>query len=188
MRLRINRKHMSQPHGGWGYPVPDGPVLNADTVDALVEKLSDYREANGQPVGEPEHDIAKHHAAKWPWLIEEIEDADVELNEAEAWIHRVWRSPPLRQAETRAREERFSQCLKCVHFEPLDTESLTNEAARRLLCLNPAKHRPEHGWCLLRGWIPSVAVQIQDPWEFADWTGKDKACWLDKETKTDITK
>lgn len=179
---------MSQPHGGWGFPIPSGPALSDETVDGLAKKIAAYRMANGQPAGDPEHDIAKHYAPRFPWLIEEVEDDDVEVNDAEAWVHRAWRSYPVQMAEQRARDERFAQCVKCVHFEPLNTDDMTLEAARRLLCLNPTKHRLEHGWCLLRGWIPSVAVQIHDPWSLADWTGKDKDCWLDTEKKPDTTK
>jgi len=188
MRLRINTSHHSQPEGGWGYVIPDGPTLSSSKTGEpglreLLKKIVEHRANNGLPAGDPEHDVAMVYATKCPWLVTEEPDIEVLSNDPEPWIHHLWRSHPLKRAETRVRDERFEQCQKCIHFEPLDTDSLTDEAARRLLLMNPAKHRIEHGWCLLRGWIPSVAVQIMDPWEFADWTKKDPCCWLDTEPK-----
>jgi len=188
MKLRINTSHYSQPAGGWGYSIPDGPVLSSDKVGEpglkeIVAKLKLYRSTNGLSEGDVEHDIALHYAKNFPWLITELNEEDAADNDAESWIHRVWRSYPMQMAETRSRDERFEQCKKCVHFEPLNTDSLSKEATRRLMLMNPGKYRSEHGWCLLRGWIPSVAVQIMDPWKLADWTKKTPECWLDTEKK-----
>jgi len=180
MKLRIDRSHMSQPDGGWGIVLEDGPVLSDEKVDGLIKKMKDHRVVNGLPVGDPENEIAMKYASAFPWLIKQVPDEEEEANDAESWIHRLWRSFPMQMAETRARDERFEQCVKCPHFEPLEQDSLSGEALRRLILMNPAKSRTEHGWCLLRGWIPSIAVQIHDPWNFADWTIKDKDCWLDQ--------
>jgi hypothetical protein len=149
----------------------------------LIKQLKEHRLSNGLPAGEPEHDIAMIYAKDFPWLIEEIADGIEDDNYPEAWIHATWRSYPMGMAETRLRDERFAQCEKCPHFDTLDTDTLANEAARRLLLMNPGKSRPEHGWCQLRGWIPSVACQVLDPWKLADWTKKDPDCWLDSAVK-----
>lgn len=189
MKLRINTKHHSQPDGGWGYVIPDGPTLHSDKTGEpglrdLVAQIKEHRANNGLPAGDPQHDIALVYAEKFPWLILEVEDdSDPEDNSEEVWIHNLWRSTPLVLAEIRVRDDRFAQCEKCIHFRPLDVSTLTDEAARRLFLMNPAKSRKENGWCDLRGWIPSVAVQIQDPWKFADWTKKVPECWLDSEIK-----
>ena len=182
MKLRIDRMHHSQPSGGWGYVVKDGPVLSAPKLTELIDQLGQYREANGLPRGDPEHDIALSYADAFPWLIKRVSEEDDEVVDAEAWIHRAWKSCPLRLAEPRLRDERFDHCLKCKHFEPLVTDDLSREAARRLLVMNPAKHRGEHGWCLWRGFIPSVAVQVVNPQDFADFTEKHVDCWIGGES------
>lgn len=184
MKFRINTAHHSQPHGGWGYAIPDGPVISSSQVGEpglrdLIAQLRQHRANNGLPCGDPEHDIAVVYAKSHPWLIREVKDYEADWIDAEAWIHQTWRSNPLNLTETRVRDGRFAQCEKCIHFERLPFSKLTDEAARRLILMNPAKHRNEHGWCILRGWIPSVAVQIADPWKFADWTIKTPECWLD---------
>ncbi len=188
MSLRIDTKHMSQPEGGWSYQVPDGPLLSSLKVGAqgikeLVGQIVSYREANGLPAGDPENDICKEYAPRMPWLILEVPDEDTYANDAESWIHRVWRSFPLGMAEARAKEERFKQCEGCPHFEPLDQDSLSDEAKRRLLLLNPSKFHVEHGWCLLRGWVPSVAVQIHQPIALADDKRNASECWVDVNKK-----
>lgn len=179
---------MSQPEGGWSYQIPDGPLLTSENVGgpgltALVQKISDYRSANGLPQGDPETDVALTYRERTPWLILELPDDDESENDAEAWIHRMWRSYPVGMAESRLRDERFEQCKQCVHFEPLLDEELSEEAMRRLILLNPAKFHVEHGWCLLRGWIPSVACQIHQPIEFADEKCDSKDCWVDTSKK-----
>ena len=179
MKLRIDRKHMSQPAGGFGYTQPDGPVLSDEKLDGLIKKIKAYREANGLPHGDPEHDVATSYAARCPWLIMSVEEENEEINEAEAWIHATWRSFPLQQAETRARDERFTQCTDCIHSEPLDIEDLSTEACRRLLIMNPHKARSEHFWCTLRGWVPSVAVQIHDAMKLTEEKAKIADCWVD---------
>lgn len=188
MRLRIDTKHMSQPEGGWSYQIPDGPLLSCSKVGGpgladLIEQILEYRQVNGMPLGDPEHDICLIYRERVPWLILTVEDEDVCQNDAEAWIHRVWKSCPLQLGEPRARDDRFAQCEKCVHFEPLDATELSEEAERRLALLNPAKFHVEHGWCLLRGWIPSVACQIQQPIELADEKCESKDCWVDTSKK-----
>lgn len=179
---------MSQPEGGWSYQIPDGPTISSEKVGGpglkvIVQKLKEYRLANGIPEGDPETDICKAYSTRFPWLILKLPDEDTYSNDAEAWIHRVWRSYPIQMAETRARDERFEQCKKCVHFEPLDREGMSAEASRRLLLMNPAKFHVEHGWCLLRGWVPSVAVQLHQPIEFADEKSQSSDCWVDSSTK-----
>ncbi len=184
MKLRIDRSHMSQPEGGWGFVIENGPVLKDEKLDKLIDKIKEHRLVNGLPVGDPENEIAMKYSKDFPWLIKRVEDEAEEENDAERWVHRLWRSFPMQMAETRARDERFEQCQKCVHFEPLVEDDLTDEARRRLILMNPGKSRTEHGWCLLRGWIPSIAVQIHDPWNFADWTVKKSECWLDQAKPT----
>lgn len=182
---------MSQPEGGWSYQVADGPLLSSDNVGEkglrnLIDQILAYRRANGLPEGDPETDICKEYALKTPWLIIELPDEDTYANDAESWIHRAWRSFPLGMAEPRARQERFEQCDKCPYFEALDKESLSEEAIRRLLLMNPHKFHVEHGWCLLRGWVPSVAVQIHQPLALADDKTQSNACWLDTSTKKQL--
>lgn len=189
MSLRIDTKHMSQPEGGWSFIIPDGPILSSDKVgepglESVKKQIADYRAANGYPAGDPEHDIAKSYALRCPWLILEVPEALKESNDAEAWIHRMWRSFPQGMAEARVRDERFEQCLQCAHFEPLDTTDISNEGLRRLMLMNPVKTRTEHGWCLLRGWIPSVVVQQHQPIAFADHQEVHKDCWLVNDKKT----
>ncbi len=188
MKLRINTSHQSQPHGGWGYAIPEGPVLSSDKIGEpglrdLLKQIRTHRASNGMPAGDPEHDVAMVYAKDFPWLIKEVADEEPDPNYAEEWIHATWRSFPMGMAEIRSRDDRFAQCEKCVHFEKLDLETLTDEASRRLVLMNPGKSRTEHGWCQLRGWIPSVAVQIFDPWKLADWTKKVEECWLDSTPK-----
>lgn len=170
---------MSQPMGGWGYTQPDGPVLSDDKLDGLLAKIKLYRESNGLPHGDPEHDVATAYAGRFPWLVMTVEEENQEVNDAEAWIHGAWRFFPMQMAESRARDERFTQCAECIHFEPLDVGDLSGEAGRRLLVMNPHKSRVEHGWCLLRGWVPSVAVQIHDAMKLTEEKGKAAECWLD---------
>lgn len=179
---------MSQPEGGWSYQIPDGPTLTVSKVGGpglldLIGQVEAYRQVNGLPVGDPETDIALTYREKTPWLILELPDDEECSNDAEAWLHRVWRSYPIGMAESRLRDERFEQCKQCIHFEPLDQDDLSEEAVRRLLLLNPAKFHVEHGWCLLRGWVPSVACQIHQPIELADEKCASKDCWLDTSKK-----
>lgn len=188
MKYRIDTKHQSQPAGGWGYAVPDGPILSSEKVGEpglreLIGKIKDHRSSNGLPAGDPEHDIAVAYATKCPWLIVEQPDGPESDTYAEDWVSLAWKSYPMQQAEARVRDERFAQCEKCIHFEPLPMDAMSREAVRKLLCLNPHKSRVEHGWCQLRGWVPSVAAQVLDPWNLADWTKKTPECWLDREVK-----
>lgn len=188
MPLRIDTKHMSQPEGGWSFAIPDGPILSSDKVGApglsiLVSQIIGYRNANGQPSGDPENDVAITYAAKHPWLILSTDPVDETVDDAETWIHRIWRSFPIPMVETRVRDERFEQCQQCVHFEPLDTIDMSNEAKRRLILMNPNKIRTEHGWCLLRGWIPSIAVQFHSPAQFSDEKRAAEECWLNDTDK-----
>lgn len=183
MPLRINTRHHSQPEGGWSYAVEDGPSMSSDKIGEpglrdLIRQLSDYRKSNGFPIGDPEHDIALKYALRCPWLILDEPDEIAEDEATEQWIHFIWRSFPQPQPETREREERFAHCEKCMHFVPLETVPLSEEAMRRLMLLNPAKERKEHGWCMLHKWIPSVIVQIQDPTKFTKITFPVRECWL----------
>jgi hypothetical protein len=183
MTLRIDRKHMSQPMGGWGIVMPNGPAINDKTVDGLIDKIKAYRVANGMPAGDPEDLIAKAYAPKFPWLIKEVDDIEQFINDSDEFINKLWKSFPLQMAETRTRDDRFAQCEKCKHWEPLDQTEFNNETSRRLILMNPAKSRIEHGWCLLRGWIPSIAVQLHQPGPFTEVKKKHSECWLDAEDK-----
>lgn len=174
---------MSQPLGGWMYAVVGGPTLSDKSVDGLIAKVKKYREANGLPAGDPEDDIAKLYSPKHPWLIQQVGDVEQFINDSDEFINLMWRSFPLQMEEPRNRDDRFAQCEKCKHWEPLDTSEFTPEISRRLLLLNPLKPRIEHGWCLLRGWVPSIAVQIHQPGKFTEVLGKKPECWLDAEDK-----
>ena len=178
MLLRIDRIHQSQPMGGWGYAFVNGPILSDKTVDGLVVKMQTYFKANGMHVVDMEDLIANKYSGTHPWLIKTIDDKDLLFNDAEEFINKAWRSFPLQLAEARTREDRFVHCEKCKYFEKLETDDLSEETARRLLCLNPAKHRKEHGWCILRGWVCSIAVQIHAPAILAADKDKHSDCWL----------
>jgi hypothetical protein len=183
MRIILDTSHHSQPEGGWSYPVPDGPTLTSPKVGApglkeVIKQMKDYRVANGLPVGDPEHEIAMHYAPSFPWLVKESADLDEPIVKSEAWIHQTWKSPSFELAEIMVREDRFEQCEGCPFFEPLKTETLTPEANRRLILMNPAKERKEHGWCRLRGWICSVAVQVRNPSRLTNKPDEHSECWL----------
>lgn len=184
MRLTFNRSHQSPPEGGWSYPTEEGPTLSSPKIggpglDDLLGQIKVYRESNGIPLGDPEHDLAVHYMSICPWLIDYHDDEPaVKSTGPEPWVHRAWASFPIQMAETRAIDERFTKCVGCDNFKPIDYDSISNEGARRLLIMNPAKQRSEHGWCSLRQWVCSVAVQVQDPSILAASKQKEDCCWL----------
>lgn len=183
MRLRIDRSHQSQPVGGWSYPCKDGPVLTSAKVgapglDELLTSIAEYRLSNGLPKGDPEHDVALHYALLSPWLIKEVEGEESPVVKTEAWIHQAWKSYPLALTDAREMDARYAQCEKCFHFQLLKKRLITPEAVRRLLCMNPYKYRDEHGWCALRGWVISVAVQLRNPAQLTTTPEPDERCWL----------
>jgi hypothetical protein len=188
MPLRINTNHHSQPEGGWSYPAPDGPSFSSDKVGApglkeLLSKIRDYRISNGIPEGDPAHDVAMKYAVTCPWLIFEEEGEAKVSSEQERWVLQMWKSYPQPLAEVRVRDDRFEQCLKCQHFMALGSLVLGDEATRRLMLLNPAKHRKEHGWCNLHKWIPSVVVQFHKPFQFSKKASVTPECWLHSDPK-----
>jgi hypothetical protein len=184
MSLRINRKHMSQPPGGYSYTI-SGFTFTGKNADEVIKKIDDHRSANGQTPGDPEHDLALSMAKDFPWLI--LDDATVKVPTVDMearFISSAWKSTPFPQADHDVFKSRFSRCLECPKMVKPETKD--KELLRRMMVLTHptmmVAGENGFGFCENHLWICSVACSMKDANKLA--TGeKIKECWVNDTDK-----
>jgi hypothetical protein len=169
--------------GGHNYPIPGGPTVKGETVEELVDKISDYRVRNGLPVGNPMDEIITYYAEHYPWSVEEgerthkppIEGLDERVY---AWLNAQWRNPPkelLHQEDIQKRMDTCQQCrFRCL--QALAKGPASAEAARRAFLLARGNLGPDEcGFCRYFGWDNRLACLLP---ELKPEKSAPKGCWL----------
>ncbi len=171
MTFRLIKDHPKQPIPNWGFIVDD-TELSAPTADKLLEKIVAYRESNGQPAGNPEHELALSLVVKYPHLVREVDDAQEAPDPLWSWVNRLWRDLPKKPADIDSIKARLSVCEKCPHARPIP---VNEELERRAYLLASGELRLKTQ-CAHHHWHNGLAINLAEP---APWgrLPAPKECW-----------
>lgn len=117
--IQLKRNSMRQPFGGHHFE--DRSVMfKADSFDELVEKIRDFRIANGIQVGNPSEEVLIYYAKNWPWLVEEDKCPPKQrINERyDTWRNFIFgmkKTPIRKYANEREMRTRYETCEKCKY-------------------------------------------------------------------------
>ena len=172
MPVRIKPTLCREIPGGPHFQPEGGPLLKGESVDELVERLEEYRAANGQPEGNPVAEITQYYAKAYPWSVEQCAEAPSSplsprlFTRVAAWTNGLWALPPKKLLSVEDAEFRFNACLAC----PWRRKALPKgfpagkETSRRLYLLRRAAEVPEGlGVCRYHGWDNSLACLLENP-------------------------
>ncbi len=128
--------HASVPPAGFDFKDPSGVTLNAPTAAKLLEKIAQFRVANGRPKGNPHADVEADYKVRYPWLVTKCgEVADKPEDPITKWLNRAWRAPVKERdfADSTVIEQRLSVCDTCENC--VKTHAYSAESKRRLVIL-----------------------------------------------------
>jgi hypothetical protein len=127
--------HPSVPPAGFDFKDPSGVTINAPSARKLIEKIAQFRLANGKPKGNPHAEVEADYRVRYPWLVSKV-GATPETPEdpVSKWLNRAWKSPIKERefADSTVIEERLSICKECEHCV---THVYAPEAKRRMAIL-----------------------------------------------------
>lgn len=158
--MPLIRNHAQQPFGGHVFVDPTGHHITAKTVDVLLARIAEFRQANGLPPGNPEAEVEADYRTRFPWLVTPVGSVPQPVVDPVArWVNRIWKSPPRKWVESVERERRAETCVACPHYDA--GHSPDADTARRILILG-AGHERQMGACRHYGWACGLAVAMLD--------------------------
>lgn len=158
--MPLIRNHAQQPPGGHVFVDPTGHHIAAKTVEVLLARIIEFRQANGLPPGNPEAEVEADYRTRFPWLVSKVGTIAAPQQDSVArWVNRMWKSPPRRWVESVERERRAETCVACPHYDAAHQPDA--DTARRILILGAGRER-QMGACLHHGFACGLAVAIQD--------------------------
>lgn len=169
--FRLIKDHPKQPIPDWSFTV-DETVLRAPSADKLLAKIVAYRTHNGQPPGNPEHEVAVSLIVRYPHLVKEIDTGPALIDPLWTWVNRLWREPPRKPAHEDEVKRRVSVCTKCDRACPIKPDK---ELERRAYLLAQGDLRLTTQ-CAHHRWHNGLAVNLAEP---AQWgrKGSPPQCW-----------
>ena len=187
--IRLNRKQQRLPIGGHHYPEP-GLMIKEETFDDVVKRLRSFRLDNGVKLGNPEADVLRYYAEKFPYMVEEYwpqrtdDDVDRDYLRYAHWIRTAWQNPPKGIISSKEAEFRWDKCktCKCNVQNRWKTGHEQEDLLRRSFMLRHGLHAPSFlGFCTCNRWDNSVAVFLSDPEGFSakeKTAEQEPGCWL----------
>lgn len=184
---------MRQPIGGHHFPVskPIVSILKGETLDELVQELTDFRINNGISLNNPLQDILEYYRQKWPYLVV-VEQGDTEENSIRfevwrSWIQRTWAHPPKNLVPVKTAQERWDICEKCPYNK---TKNWTRndehyELTKRAFLLRRGIDVPKYlGYCSFHGVDLGAFTMFDHPEKFVQSEGIYKECFIEKLKET----
>jgi hypothetical protein len=184
----LNRAQQRLPIGGHHFHEM-GMIVRGETFDEVVEKVKDLRINNGSPIGDPEREVIRYYAERFPYMVktgtgQEPPPPSGIYVRFRHWITTVWRNPPKRLVTKKEASLRWDVCKKCpknIKKTWVKTEE-SEELERRAFMLRCGMEYPkELGFCACHRADLPVFVYIESP---AGFTAKDKnetppsECWV----------
>jgi hypothetical protein len=152
--------------GGWKWK-EERASFDGKSLDDLRQKVEDYRESNGLPIGDVSGDFAKAWAETSPWTVchaEELEPDDKAMLAAEAreWLMALWKKPPAKLLGRKEAEPRYAKCLSCEFNQKLgkDVQGAEDLNRRAILLTRGLELPKELGCCSVHGWHNRAAVLL----------------------------
>lgn len=170
--FRLVKDHPKQPIPDWSFTV-DENVLRAPTADKLLAKIVSYRSANGQPAGNPEHELALSLIVKYPHLVKETDADPVATDPLWSWVNRLWRDLPKKPAEEELAKKRAKSCEGCVFALAITANP---EMDRRAYLLASGELRLTTQ-CSHHRWHNGLAINLAEPEPWAR-PESPACCWV----------
>lgn len=172
--MRLVRFHTKQPIPDWNFEVEPETILRATDADELLEKIVAYRANNGQPAGNPEHEVALSMIAKYPHLVKDSDSDAPAIDPLWSWVNRLWREAPAKRADEELAKKRAAICKDC----PCACAIPENEELERRAYLLAMGELPLTTRCSHHLWHNGLAVTLLEPSKWA----RPKAplnCWAE---------
>lgn len=190
-RLVLNDKQQRKPLDGGHHFVEEGVGrIDGETFAEVVQKLGDYRVANGLSRGNPERDVVRYYSEHYPFMVrladgeEEEEDAlGVRATRVVSWMEKLSsiKAGVLIGADAEAKE-RLEGCAKCPHFRAAyklpDTEYGETLKMKGYLIGKGRVKLGEGGYCKRYGWDCGLAAQINSPGQTVVVGEREPGCWV----------
>lgn len=158
--MPVLRQHPQQPPGGHSFPDPSGVLIKADSVDALLLRIAEYRAVNGFHAGNPEAELESYYSMTYPWLITKVGEVSHKADDrAIKWLNRIWKEAPRRLNEKTEYDARIKECQSCEHYTQ---RAYVPDDLRRLLTIS-ADRSTDRSECGLHGWIVGLAASLPLP-------------------------
>lgn len=150
MRYQLNPSQKREPFGGHHFR-ENGVTLKGDTVQEVVELLTDFRIVNGKPVGNPLQEIIDYYAKDFPWMVEmDISGKEDKPDNPDyvAWrsfISSVWGKNHGKFLTKKEASFRWAICKGCPHNvgTPWPESREATEFSRKSLLLRRGENIPE---------------------------------------------
>jgi hypothetical protein len=172
--LELNKHQQRRPYGGHHFP-EFGMIVRGDSFDELVKKVKDIRLNNFHPVGDPEQDVLRFYAEKFPFMVKAKEVKAVPpppLSEkAAAWLRAIWVKSPSKTITKKEAEIRWAICAKCPRNQKMawpDTEEF-KEIDRRSFLIKKGMKTPDNlGFCTCHNADLGVFSVLSNAHEYSD--------------------
>jgi hypothetical protein len=155
--------HPQQPPGGYPFTDPSGVPFTADSIKALLAKITSYRTANGLPAGNPEKEVEADYQVRYPWLVSKVGVIeDTKEDPVARWINRQWKSPTRERdfVESETERVRLETCAACPYYATAHVYS--PETSRRLTILGVGRIH-DRSACMVNHWAVGYAALMPNP-------------------------
>jgi hypothetical protein len=155
--------HPQRPSEGHYFPDPSGVTLRADSVQLLIEAVTEYRLKNSLHPGNPYAEIEAFYAKQFPWLVTKVGITPAPMPDAVSiWVDRMWkeRIQSTKFVDSEIAEARAKVCENCPHHD--QNHRFIGESTRRLIMLGAGRLHAM-GACKVHQWAPGLALLYADP-------------------------
>jgi hypothetical protein len=170
MNIILNKDQQRRPFGGHHFPEM-GMVLRSEKFEDLVKRVKEVRIINGNPIGNPEQEILRYYAERFPFMVKSGQSPDQPIVPSDYlkwrdWIRLMWFQAPNKIVSRKEASTRWEKCLACPMNRKIDwaVGEEAKEFEKRSFLIRHGQNTPDNlGFCTCHRWDSRVVVFLDAP-------------------------